>query len=233
MPTELIVAMDLHSAKEAENIVDNLVPEVRFFKVGSTLFTRAGKRVVEYIKSKGAGVFLDLKFFDIPHQVQNACRAAGEIGVDMLTVHAIGGREMIRAALEGIKEAGSETLVLGVTILTSMNDTILKNEMRINKSSDEMVSFLAKQAYEEGLRGFVCSPFEIEALKNALPDITLVTPGVRMAGEQKGDQKRVMTPGEATRHGSDYLVMGRSVYQAPDMKAAVREIRKEIEAVRI
>ena len=229
MPTELIVALDVHSEKEARNIVDSLVPDVRFFKVGSTLFTREGKRVVEYIKSKGAAVFLDLKFFDIPHQVQHACRAAGEMGVDMLTIHAIGGREMIRAALQGVREAGSQTLVLGVTILTSMNDAILKNEMRINKSSDEMVTFLAKQAYEEGLRGFVCSPFEIEALKSTLSDIILVTPGVRMAGEQKGDQKRVMTPGEAAGRGSDYLVMGRSVYQALDMKAAVQEIRKEIE----
>ncbi len=234
MSTKLIVALDVDTLSEAKSIVDELQGHVEVFKVGSILYSRHGKDIIKYIQSKGSEVFLDLKFFDIPNTVRGVSRAAAEMGVNMFTIHLLGGQEMIKGALDGVNEALDKKelfhspLVLGVTILTSMNDAIIKNDLSINKKVSEMVPFLAGKGYEMGMRGFVCSPFEIEILKEKYPDAKLVTPGIRLAGEAKGDQKRVMTPGDARRLGADYIVMGRSVYGAPDILATVEEINTEL-----
>ncbi len=234
MSTKLIVALDVDTLHEAKSIVDDLQGQVEVFKVGSILYSRAGKEIIKYIQSKQAGVFLDLKFFDIPNTVKGVSRAAAEMGVDMFTIHLLGGQEMMKGAMQGVSEAVDKLklekspLILGVTILTSMNDQVIREDLHIHKPVAEMVPYLAGRGYDAGMRGFVCSPFEIEILKSRFSGITLVTPGIRLAGESLGDQKRVMTPGEARRLGADYIVMGRSVYGAPDIQATVQEINKEL-----
>jgi orotidine-5'-phosphate decarboxylase len=236
MAAKLIVALDVKSFDEAKIIIDDLGQLVEYFKIGSILYTLEGKKLIDYIHSKNRKVFLDLKFFDIPNTVKEVSFAAAQLGVEMFTIHLLGGQEMIKAALAGVQEGCSRfpksaaPLVLGVTVLTSMNDQIIRNEMKINYSVAEMVSHLARMGYNEGIRGFVCSPFEIENLKRELgKDITLVTPGVRLPGESLGDQKRVMTPAQAKEKGTDYIVMGRSVTGAANKKAVVENILKELE----
>ena len=226
MSAGLIVALDVETFDEAKAIVDSLTPSVGFYKVGSTLFTYEGKKVVEYIHSKGAKVFLDLKFFDIPNQVKGVSKAAASLGVEMFTIHLIGGREMIRGAIEGAV-SGKQTeppIILGVTILTSMNDRIVSEEMQIGKKVEEMVPFLVGMGMQEGLKGFVCSPFEIESIKSKWKDAILVTPGIRLPGESAGDQKRVMTPSDAKRLGANYIVMGRSILDAKDRQQTAYQV---------
>jgi orotidine-5'-phosphate decarboxylase len=234
MSTKLIVALDVKSFDEAKELVDLLSPEVGLFKVGSTLYTLAGRQIIEYIHSKGGEVFLDLKFFDIPNQVRGVSFAAASLGVEMFTIHLLGGREMALAAIEGVMEASQihrlqkTPLILGVTILTSMNDSVIRNELKINAPVIDMVGYLAQMGYDEGLRGFVCSPYEVEGLKKRFSDIKLVTPGVRLPGEVTGDQKRVMTPADAKRLGSDYIVMGRSVYNSRHPMQTTRQIKEQL-----
>lgn len=230
MKTELIVALDVSSASEAYAIVDKLSARVRWFKVGSILFTREGKDFVTSLKDRGYSVFLDLKFFDIPNTVKGVCEVVAEMGVDMFTIHMLGGIEMARAALQGISRFPQSPLVLGVTVLTSMDEKILRDELRMIGGLDETVTHLVRQGLEAGLRGFVCSPQELVSLRSWVPtDTVVVTPGVRLAGEATGDQKRVMTPGEAHRYGANYLVMGRSIYGAPDPLEVVDKVLAEIE----
>lgn len=231
--TKIIVALDVFSFEDAKNLIDALTPEIEYFKVGSTLHTLCGNQVIRYIAEKGAKTFLDLKFFDIPHQVRGVSKNVAKMGVSMYTLHLLGGVEMLKASLEGVEEAAHAVeelpLTLGVTVLTSMNDTILKNELQIHKTASEMVMHLAKQGYDAGLRGFVCSPHEIKMLKDALDGITLVTPGIRFADGDKGDQKRVMTPRDAAELGADFIVMGRAVTGADDPKAAALRALKELQ----
>lgn len=233
--TKLIVALDVTNYTEATLLVDELHPYVDVFKVGSILFTLEGRKVVDYIRSKGRKVFLDLKFFDIPNTVKEACFAVSELGVDMFTIHLLGGKEMIRGSLGGIMEYYSHfhsdrtPLVLGVTVLTSMNDEILKKDLQIGHPVRDMVRHLARMGYDEGVRGFVCSPYEIEILRQELgQEVILVTPGVRLSGDSLGDQKRVMTPAKAKELGANYIVMGRSVLEKPDRVAVVQKILEEI-----
>lgn len=234
MGTKLIVALDVKTFDEAKKLVDELADIVDVFKVGSILYTLEGKRIIEYIKSKGAEVFLDLKFFDIPNTVKGVSFAAANLGVDMFTIHLLGGREMILAAINGVMECSEiyklqkTPLILGVTILTSMNNTIIQDELKINSEVSDMVPHLARMGYEEGMRGFVSSPFEIEVLKNKLDGITLVTPGVRPANTAVGDQKRVMTPAQAKELGADYIVVGRPVYASKNPRASAQLIVEEL-----
>ncbi len=236
MQTKLIVALDVKDFIEAEKIIEELSPMVDIFKVGSILYTLAGNKIIDYLHSKDKKVFLDLKFYDIPNTVKGICSVAAELGIEMLTIHLLGGREMIKASLEGVKEViikkkpgYKEPLILGVTVLTSMNDGILKNDLKINLSAGELVKHLAGLGYNEGIRGFVCSPYEIEILRKEFGnDITLVTPGVRMPGESNGDQKRVMDPKTAKKLGADYIVMGRSVLEAESKIKSVETILNEL-----
>ena len=226
--SRIIVALDFPSAEQALALVTRLSPELCRLKVGKELFTRAGPQLVERLVQQDFDVFLDLKFHDIPNTVAAACRAATELGVWMLNVHALGGREMMQAAREALNTAAHKPLLIAVTILTSMNDTALR-EVGLTKSAQEHVLDLAALAKSAGLDGVVCSAQEAKSLKAALgQDFKLVTPGIRPSGAATGDQKRVMTPGAAIQAGANYLVIGRPVTQAADPVAVLEDIRQEI-----
>jgi orotidine-5'-phosphate decarboxylase len=232
MATKLIVVLDMKEFSEAKKMIDLVGGMDVLFKVGSTLYPSAGRQVIEYIKEKGRGVFLDLKFFDIPNQVMGACEAVSKLGVDMFTIHLMGGREMVRGAIDGVSRAAKPPLILGVTVLTSMNDDILKHELRMDKTAAEMVEYLAESGYSEGLRGFVCSPHEIAMMKRRFPDAKLVTPGIRpdtgAKDSRSDDQKRVMTPRMAAELGADYIVVGRPISEADDPVGMVERILADI-----
>jgi len=224
---KIILALDV-SPQPARDLVRRLGGRVKWFKVGLQLFTAAGPAIVEEIKKEGAKVFLDLKFHDIPNTVQRAVRSACALGADMLTIHLCGGSEMCRAAVEGRTE--SSTLLLGVTVLTSQNDQTLA-EVGTKANVAEQVLRLAALAKVTGITGLIASPLEIRPLRDQFGShFTIVTPGVRLTGADRGDQKRVMTPSEALKAGSDYLVIGRSITVAADPITALDGIVAELES---
>lgn len=226
--SRIIVALDFPSAEQTLALVGRLSPELCRLKVGKELFTRAGPQLVERLVAQGFDVFLDLKFHDIPNTVAAACTAATELGVWMLNVHALGGREMMQAAREAINAARHKPLLIAVTILTSMNEAALR-EVGLGKSPREHVLELAGLAKIAGMDGVVCSAQEATALRSALGDkFTLVTPGIRPTGADAGDQKRIMTPQAAILAGATYLVIGRPVTQAVDPVTVLEDIRQEI-----
>ena len=225
---KIIVALDVASPEQARGLVQRLSSQIGWFKIGPQLFTAAGPAFVEEIKKRGTKVFLDLKFHDIPNTVQQAVRSAGLLGADMLTIHLCGGSDMCRAAVEG--RAGSPILLLGVTVLTSQNEHTLA-EVGTKANVAEQVLLLATLAKATGVTGLVASPHEIRPLRERFGSyFTIVTPGVRPIGADRGDQKRVMTPSEALSAGSDYLVIGRSITAAADPLAALNRIVAEVEA---
>jgi len=242
---KLIVALDVDTLDSAKTIVNTLYPTVKIFKIGSQLFTNAGPAAVECAVAKGARVFLDLKFHDIPNTVANAVRAAAKLKVFMLNVHVQGGFEMMRHALAALKDESSKLgtatifkngrcpyfsrpIILGVTILTSMGEKDLK-DLEIRKGVKSQVTYLAKLAKDAGLDGVVASADEIQPIRWACgDDFIIVTPGIRPEWAQKGDQKRTATPKEAISLGADYIVVGRPILEAKDPKAAAEEIIKSI-----
>ncbi len=219
---KIIVALDLPDAAAALRAVELLTGEVGIFKIGLQLFTASGPALVRQIRSLGAAVFLDLKFHDIPNTVRHAVESAVALDVQMLTVHAGGGREMLVAAAAGA--AGSAVRMLGVTVLTSSNANTLR-EIGVGTSVADQVQSLGKLAAEAGLGGLVASAHEIDLLRRHLPAaVKLVIPGIRPAGVETQDQKRTMTPREAVDLGADYLVIGRPILAASDPVQAAREI---------
>lgn len=232
---KIIIPLDVKSADEAVELVKLLKGHVGVFKVGLELINSAGFGIFDAIREAGAEkIFYDCKFHDIPNTVAGASRAAAKLGVWMFNVHCTGGFDMMKAAkdaaIQSAKEAGLPCpLVIGVTILTSISQEILSNEIGVNKTVSEEVLSLAKLAKDAGLDGVVCSPHEITLIKEACgKDFLLVTPGVRPAGADIGDQKRVMTPSEAIKAGSDYLVIGRPIIKAANPAQAADDIAKEI-----
>ena len=225
----VIVALDYPSAAAARAFVASVDPSLCRLKVGKELFTRSGPALVEELVAGGFDVFLDLKFHDIPNTVAQACAAAAELGVWMVNVHAGGGRRMMAAAREALQQRdGPRPLLIGVTVLTSMGAEDLA-EVGVAVAPADQVLRLADLAHVAGLDGVVCSPKESALLRRRLGEgFLLVTPGVRPAGSDIGDQKRVLTPAEAVRQGSDYLVIGRPVTQAADPVAVLRAINAEI-----
>ncbi len=229
MRNPIIVALDVPTAERALELAGQLAGVVGAFKIGKELFTAAGPDIVRRVRTTGAAVFLDLKFHDIPNTVASAVRAAVRLDVQMLTIHAIGGVAMMRAAEEAaheeaVKRNSLPPLVLGVTVLTSMDDPTLA-ELGILATAAQQVERLARLAAGAGLRGLVCSPLEIALLRNVVPStVQLVTPGIRPAGADKGDQKRTLTPAEAIAAGANWLVIGRPIIAAPDPVAAARAI---------
>lgn len=229
MRNPLIVALDVPDAKRALALAARLAPVVGAVKVGLELFTAAGPDVVHRLRAAGVAVFLDLKLHDIPHTVARAVAAAVRLDVQMLTVHTGGGRAMLAAAEEAARaEAGrrgqAPPLVLGVTVLTSLDDTALA-EVGIASGAAPQVERLARLAVRAGLRGLVCSPLELSLLRAVLPrEIQLVTPGIRPPGTDAGDQKRTLGPREALAAGADWLVVGRPILAAPDPRAAAEQI---------
>lgn len=234
MPTaisdpRIIVALDYPNATAALAMVDRLSPELCRLKVGKELFTRSGPELVRGIVGRGFDVFLDLKFHDIPNTVAQACRAAADLGVWMMNVHAQGGRKMMTAAHAALNECGERRpLLIAVTILTSLGAEDLA-EVGLSGAPADNVLRLATLARDCDLDGVVCSPQEAATLNRALgAGFRLITPGVRPAGSAQDDQRRVMTPADAIAAGASYLVIGRPITQAPDPIAVLRSIDAEI-----
>lgn len=225
MQNPVIVALDVPSMGEALSLVRELASFVGAFKVGKELFVSAGPDIVRVIHDNGGEVFLDLKFHDIPHTVGRAVAAAAQLKVSMLTVHTAGGADMLRAAQEA---AGEETLVLGVTVLTSMDGADL-NSVGVSDEPPAQVERLGRLAVQSGLGGLVCSPKEIGLLRDVLPrEVRLVTPGIRPSGSDVGDQKRTLTPPEAITAGADWLVIGRPITAAENPREAAEAILGDI-----
>jgi orotidine-5'-phosphate decarboxylase len=227
----VIVALDYPDAASALQLVARLTPDLCRLKVGKELFTRAGPQLIEKLGVRGFDVFLDLKFHDIPNTVASACHVAADLGVWMVNVHALGGERMLLAAREGIERATQSPLLIAVTILTSMDTNDLA-AVGLSGSPEDNVLRLAALAHRSGLDGVVCSSRETVIIRNALgPDFSLVTPGIRPAGSQADDQRRVMTPADALRAGSNYLVIGRPVTRADDPVSVLRTINSELSAL--
>ena len=228
MNTPVIVALDYPSADQARELVARLSPALCRLKIGKELFTRSGPALVETFQREGFEVFLDLKFHDIPNTVASAVRAAAELGVWMVNVHAGGGRRMMEAAMAALDGFASRPLLIGVTVLTSMSDADLA-ELGYRETAGERVQRLASLTAECGLDGVVCSALEAPLLRQARGEgFTLVTPGIRLAGDDPGDQRRVVTPSDAIGKGADYLVIGRSITSAADPLAALRKVQTEL-----
>lgn len=226
--SKIIVALDFPSADEAFHLVDQLNPSRCRLKVGKELFTRSGPRMVEQLTSRGYDVFLDLKFHDIPNTVARACSAAADLGVWMVNVHALGGQKMMEAAKAAVQGFEKPPLLIAVTILTSMGQQDIKG-IGLTGTPGENVLRLASLANQSGLDGVVCSPLEVAMLRDSQgADFKLITPGIRPAGSQKGDQTRIMTPADAIKAGSSYLVIGRPITAADDPMAALEAIEREL-----
>lgn len=229
MQNPIIAALDVGQADAAVKLVEQLSPVVGAFKIGSELFTSAGPDVVFLIRTTGGSVFLDLKFHDIPHTVAKAVSAAVQLDVQMLTVHTSGGLAMLQAAERAAQETARRLnrpppLVLGVTVLTSLDSNELC-DIGMEANVGHQVERLASLAVRAGLRGLVCSPLEIAALRQFLPDdIQLVTPGIRTGHEPADDQKRTLTARQAVEAGADWLVIGRPICAAENPRAAAEKI---------
>ena len=232
MEKKIIVALDFNSASRAVEFVDTLDPKLCRLKIGKELFTAAGPNLVETMIKKEFDVFLDLKFHDIPNTVANAVKVAADLGVWMLNVHISGGSTMMKSAKDAIlSHGGCKPILIGVTVLTSISSAEL-SEIGINNDLKDQVVQLAKLAYQSGLDGVVCSAEEAKLLRNSMPaDFILVTPGIRREQDAAGDQKRVITPSQAIRNGSDYLVVGRPITQAASPSAALAAFNSEIASV--
>ncbi len=216
MDSPIIVALDFDSVEEAVDLAERLDPGLCRVKVGNELFTRGGPAMVRNLQERGFEVFLDLKYHDIPNTVAAAVRGAADLGVWMVNVHAGGGSRMMRAASEALAGRDQRPLLIGVTVLTSMSAEDLQ-ELGYTESPEQRVLRLAAMAQDCGLDGVVCSAQESTALRaDCGPAFTLVTPGIRLAGDDAGDQRRVVTPLDAMAAGSDYLVIGRSITRAAD-----------------
>ncbi len=231
----LTLALDVDDFKKAEELVSKLNDYVGVFKIGSQLFTAEGAKVVNMINEKEGKVFLDLKFHDIPNTVARAAEVATKLGVYIFNMHTSGGYEMMKAAAEATVKTSQELgigkpIILGVTLLTSINQEILEKEICIEKRLKEQVVHMAKLAKDAGLDGVVASSWEIKEIRKACgEDFVILTPGIRPAGKSSDDQKRVMTPREAIKLGADFLVIGRPIRNAVNPVEAAKEILKEME----
>ena len=231
----LVFALDVDDFKKAEELVEKLGDYVGVFKVGNQLFTAEGVKVVNMINKRGGKVFLDLKYHDIPNTVALAAEVATKLGVYIFNLHSSGGYEMMKAAVEASKDVSlnlgiRKPLILGVTLLTSINQEILEKDLGIKRRLEEQVVHLARLAKIAGLDGVVASSREIESIRKACgEDFIILTPGIRPVGKSFDDQKRIMTPREATRLGADFLVVGRPIRDAADPVEAAKEILKEME----
>lgn len=231
---KLIIALDVETPTKALDLVQQLHSVAGMFKVGSQLFTAAGPQIVRDIIAHDSKVFLDLKFHDIPHQVAGAARSAAELGVSLFTIHASGGTEMMRRAVDSVNEVaakgGVRSSILAISVLTSIDKTIL-SEIGVTSSPEESVLRLVKLAEGAGVDGVVASPQELETIRQTVsrPEFLVVTPGIRPAANEAGDQKRVATPSAAIAAGASYLVVGRPITGAPDPLAATNQIISEME----
>lgn len=228
MSSPIVVALDFPSEAQALALAERLNPQQCRLKVGKELFTRCGPKVVEGLHALGFEVFLDLKFHDIPNTTAMAVKAAAELGVWMVNVHCSGGLKMMQACREVLEQHNGNTpLLIGVTVLTSMEQNDLAG-IGLDIAPQQQVLRLAGLAEQAGLDGLVCSAQEAALLKKQWPAGQLVTPGIRPAGSAQDDQKRILTPTQAMRAGSDYLVIGRPITQAADPAQALSDILAEL-----
>jgi orotidine-5'-phosphate decarboxylase len=216
--------------ESAFRLLDRIGGELRWIKLGLQLFTRHGPRLVEAVAERGYRIFLDLKLHDIPNTVASAVESLANLPIDLLTIHASGGAEMCRAAEEARRKRRPALTLLGVTVLTSLDDEGLR-EIGVQDAAGPQVQRLARLAIDAGIGGLVCSPLELPVLREELgPMPVIVTPGVRPRGSARDEQKRVMTPAEAARAGASYIVVGRPILQAADPAAAAHAIGQELAA---
>jgi len=227
-PCKLILALDLPDRESALEILKNAKGSLEWVKIGLQMYLKYGAPFVREVAALGYKIFLDLKLYDIPNTVASAVKSLADLPIGMLTIHASGGAEMIEAALSAAKESKPDLLILGVTVLTSFDTNgLLKTGVALEPA--RQVELLASMGVQSGLRGLVCSPLEIEPLRKILPaDTALVTPGIRPAGADLNEQKRVMTPAEAARAGASYIVVGRPILKAQKPSEAAGAIIKEI-----
>jgi len=228
MSCDLILVLDAPSPRAIAPALKSLSGTVRWAKVGLEMFTACGPDCVREVADLGYKVFLDLKLHDIPNTVAKAVESAAKLPIGMLTLHTSGGREMMEWAVKAQRAQAPELLLLGVTVLTSMGETGLR-ELGVACSPAEQVGRLGSLAAETSIQGLVCSPHEIGLLRTKLSsDVKLVTPGIRPREASLDDQTRVMTPAEAARAGANYIVVGRPIFKAPDPVAAARAILAEL-----
>lgn len=228
MPCDLILALDAPSPQAVAPVLRRLSGTVRWAKVGLEMFTACGPDCAREIADLGFEVFLDLKLHDIPNTVARAVESVSHLPVKMLTLHTSGGSEMMRAAAQAQRQCAPKLDLLGVTVLTSLRESDLR-AIGVGGPVEAQVVRLGRLAVESGLRGLVCSPLEIAALRAALPaDTRLVTPGIRPRDANAGDQARVMTPAEAASAGANFIVVGRPIFNAPDPAEAARVILAEL-----
>jgi len=221
----MIVALDLPTKTQALALVSTLADAVSTYKIGLQLYTAEGPEIVRAVAATGAKIFLELKLHDIPNTVAKAVATAGELGVQMLTLHLSGGRHMLSAAVEA---KPSNLLLLGVTVLTSATQETLR-ETGVNSGIEEQVLRLAEIGRQTGIDGLITSPHEVRTLRKQLGDeMKLITPGVRPSWAPANDQKRFTTPNEALQNGADYLVIGRPITAHPDPRAAIERLLAEI-----
>ncbi len=222
MGKDVIIACDFSSAADVFKFLDKFEGKKPFVKIGMELFYAEGPEIVKEIKKRGHKIFLDLKLHDIPNTVKKSMAVLSRLDVDMTNLHAAGTKNMMKAAIEGLtREDGSRPILIAVTQLTSTDQESMTNDLLINEPIDKVVMHYAKNAEEAGLDGVVCSPLEAEKVHNLCgKDFVTVTPGVRFADGDIGDQKRVMTPAQAKEIGSDYIVVGRPITAAEDPVAA-------------
>jgi orotidine-5'-phosphate decarboxylase len=231
----LFVALDVDDLRTADVLMNKMQGVVTQYKLGTQLLSAAGPEAVMHVRRRGFGVFYDAKFHDIPNTVAAAVTAACRLGATMVNVHTTGGKEMMAAAAAAALEVSKKlrqpkAIVLGVTVLTSINQRILEEELWVRRKIQTQVVHLAKMAKQAGLDGVVASPREITAIRKACgPEFIILTPGIRPSGAALNDQKRTMTPGQAIAAGADYIVVGRPIYQAQDPLQVVRSIYREIE----
>lgn len=226
---QVIVPLDVPNSTEAITLLDKL-PQVSFWKVGLELFAATGPDILTILKEREKRIFLDLKFHDIPNTVAGACRSVSAYGIDFLTIHAAAGRTSLQAATKAIGNTPSRPKLLAITLLTSLDSRELAFDLKITLDLPEYTLQMAILAKESGINGAVCSPKEVNQLRQVCgDDFLLICPGVRPSWFDNGDQRRVMTPSEAMKAGADYLVIGRPITMANDPIAAWEKICEELE----
>lgn len=224
MGKDVIIACDFASAEETYKFLDQFGDCKPYLKIGMELFFAEGPAIVKELKARGHKIFLDLKLHDIPNTVKKSMSVLSNMDIDMCNVHAAGTSRMMKAAIEGLTREGAERpLIIAVTQLTSTDEEIMQKDILINRPLEEVVMKYAEKAKDAGLDGVVCSPLESPRVHNFCgSNFLTVTPGVRLAGDSAGDQKRVTTPAEAKELGSDYIVVGRSITESADPIAAYK-----------
>ncbi len=228
MKREVIVALDFDSRERTLEFLDSFREAKPFVKIGMELFYREGPQIVREIKARGHKVFLDLKLHDIPNTVGRAVKSLAALEADIVNVHAAGTAEMMQAAVKGLAGCDNPPLVIAVTQLTSTDEQAMKTQLLIDRPMEEVVAKYALNARNAGLAGVVCSPLEVPEVKKLCGEsFVTVTPGIRFAGEGRGDQKRVAAPAQAAELGSDFIVMGRSITGAADPEKAYMRAMRE------